>query len=222
MQPLEAVYREHHAKRRGVFFVLYEETRGGFLQKNIGTGKRVLDIGCRDGALTRFYREGNEVLGLDIDTVALEHARDTLGISIRQVDLNGDWGVEPGYDVVVACEVIEHLYYPGVVIKKAFSVLRPGGVLLGTIPHAFSLQSRVRFLFGTKAGTPMQDPTHINHFSVAELRAYLADAGFVGISIESIVARRFRWLSWAAPHLFSHTLLFKGYRPGERSSAASR
>ena len=40
----------------------------------VGTGKDVLDLGCRDGALTRAYIDGNEVVGVDVDREALAEA----------------------------------------------------------------------------------------------------------------------------------------------------
>src|SRR3989344_5189322 len=116
---VEQVYRYHHGTRRGEGFVILSTERGDFLREKIGRGKRVLDVGCRDGALTAAFAEGNEVLGLDIDMHALETARRTLGIQVRHVDLNADWGLEAeSFDAVVAAEVLEHLYYPEKVIEK--------------------------------------------------------------------------------------------------------
>jgi 2-polyprenyl-3-methyl-5-hydroxy-6-metoxy-1,4-benzoquinol methylase len=122
---LESVYREHHHERRGDFFLMLGQERGSFLAQKIGTGKKVLDIGCRDGALTKFYSKGNSVLGIDIDSMALARAKSALGIETVSVDLNGDWaGIMPGYDVIVAAEVLEHLYYPDQVVAKIAARLK--------------------------------------------------------------------------------------------------
>ncbi|MEK9160531.1 MAG: class I SAM-dependent methyltransferase [Patescibacteria group bacterium] len=208
MQSLESIYHEHHTKRRGEFFIVNGEARGRFLKERVGKGRRVLDIGCRDGALTGYYSEGNEVTGIDIDSGALVRAKEKYGITVMHADLNGEWSVTPGFTTVVACEIIEHLYYPEMVFKKIHAVLAPGGVLLGTIPHAFSIQCRLRYLFATKKGTPLQDPTHINHFTVRELRTLIEGAGFKNVRIETITAPKWALVSWLFPYTFAHSLMF--------------
>ncbi len=205
---LEDIYRSHHAKRRGQDFILLGDERGAFLAEHIGTGKKVLDIGCRDGALTGAYANGNEVLGLDIDSVALGRAKEALGIETRQTDLNGDWGVSSAsFDAVVAAEVIEHLYYPDTVFGKIADALKSGGMLLGTVPNAFSLANRARYLLKQKRNTPLMDPTHINHFTVEELYALLsahfADVRIIGLGRLGPLAARF-------PQAFAFDLAFVG------------
>lgn len=204
---LEQMYRRHHAGRGDDFGILLRE-RGDFLRKHVGQGKTVLDIGCRDGELTATYAQGNKVTGADIDRVALARAEEKLGIMVKHMDLNAEWDVpEHSYDVVVACEVLEHLYYPPVVLEKIARVLTPHGVLVGTVPHAYSLQSRIKFLLGIQRGTPLEDPTHINHFTAKGFRALLGQH-FDVLAFEGIVPARYRALSYTAPYLFAHDLLF--------------
>ena len=59
-----------------------------------GPGRRVLDLGCRYGALTQAYAEGNEVVGVDVDREALAEAaeardRDALGRPRRAAAVRG-------------------------------------------------------------------------------------------------------------------------------------
>lgn len=208
---LEAMYRSHHATVRGSGFVLLGKERGQFLAQHISKGKTVLDIGCRDGALTASYAEGNTVLGIDIDSVALTAARERLGIETKQADLNGDWGVENRtYDAVVAAEVIEHLFYPEVVFKKIAKALRADGQLLGTVPNAFSLAHRFRYLLKRKKGTPLSDPTHINHFTVEDVKLLLAE-NFEEVEIVGL--GRLGWLARRFPQAFAFDLAFQGRIP---------
>src|SRR3989344_741193 len=102
-ESLEEIYTTHHRNHRGESFLLQGDVRGAFLAETIGTGKKVLDIGCRDGALTGYYAKGNEVLGLDIDREALARAEARLHIKTKHTDLHGDWKVPANsFDVVVA------------------------------------------------------------------------------------------------------------------------
>ncbi|MBU0516479.1 MAG: class I SAM-dependent methyltransferase [Proteobacteria bacterium] len=167
---LAEVYRRHNRLERGRGFTVLGEKRGPIFAEWLGTGKKILDLGCRDGSLTKYYLSGNEVLGLDIDDEALSCCVVTPNLQTRCVDLNGDWGVEPGaFDAVVASEVLEHLYHPETVLNKIDEVLRPGGLVIGSVPNAFYFTYRLRYLWGRKAATPLADPTHITQFAYAEL-----------------------------------------------------
>ncbi len=212
--PLETIYSEHHQSRRGDFFLVNGDVRGEYLRTHVGTGKTVLDIGCRDGALTSYYAAGNTVTGIDIDSAALARAKEKLGIETVHADLNGQWPVHGPFDAVVACEIIEHLYYPDQVLKKISALLRPGGQLLGSIPHAFSFQSRARLVLGKKQGTALQDPTHINHFWGPEFKKLVEEAGFSDVSMEGIFSRKFKWTSGLFPNAFAHSYVFSAKKPG--------
>ena len=133
----------------------------------IGRGKRVLDLGCRSGALTRHFLDGNSVVGLDVDAAALEKAR-ALGIEPVQANVEEPLPFEDAsFDAVVAGELFEHLRFPDALVAEIERVLRPGGVLVGSVPNAFRLQSRLRFLRGRP---PEDDPTHLRMFSPTQMR----------------------------------------------------
>jgi len=211
MQGLETVYKAHHERRGDGFAILMKE-RGAFLRKHVGTGKVVLDIGCRDGQLTGEYASGNTVTGADIDSDALARAAKNVGIATIHTDLNADWTFAPeAYDVVVACEVLEHIYFPDVIFKKVHAVLKPGGLFVGTIPHAYSIQSRIKFLLGTKRGTPLEDPTHINHFKYSDFKLLL-EKDYEIIEIATYVPPRYQLLAKLFPYAFAHDLMFSAQK----------
>jgi len=207
MKGLEKVYKVHH-EGRGDGFAILQKERGGFLRRHIQQGKNILDIGCRDGQLTSTYLEGNTVTGVDIDKDALARAVKNFGISTIHADLNDEWNfTDTKFDVVVACEFLEHIYFPGAVIGKVKTLLKPEGLFVGTVPHAFSLPSRIKLFFGIKAGTPLSDPTHINHFTQKEFRALLEEH-FEVIEIDTWVPNRYRLFAKVFPYLFAHDLMF--------------
>jgi 2-polyprenyl-3-methyl-5-hydroxy-6-metoxy-1,4-benzoquinol methylase len=172
---LNKIYSRHHQDHRESGFSILKETRGSLIKNIVGTEKKVLDIGCRDGALTKYFSHGNTVLGIDIDERALAEAHKNLGIETKVVDLNGDWSelANRKFDVVVAGEVLEHLYFPENVIEKVSKHLVSGGKFVGSVPNGFSLKNRIRLFFGQKRFTSLGDPTHINHFKADELEALL-------------------------------------------------
>jgi SAM-dependent methyltransferase len=197
-------YEEHHRARRDEGDFVFVPERIPLFQATIGQGKRVLDLGCRSGALTRHLLEGNEVVGVDVDRAALARAAE---LGIEPVEANVD---EPlpfeaaSFDAVIAGELLEHLRFPRALVDEAARVLRPGGVFVGSVPNAFRLQSRLRLLRGRH---PEDDPTHLHLFSPAAIRELLA--GFDDVRL-SFVGGRYRRLS---PRLLARDLVFTAVKP---------
>lgn len=200
------LYETHHAQNRTPGFSILKEERGKLFSQIVGMGKDVLDLGCRDGALTLYFKEGNNVLGVDIDSFSLAKASE-LGIPTKEMDIYGDWLELEGrkFEVVVMGEVLEHLFYPEDIIKKVAGVLKEGGVFVGSVPNAFSLRNRLRYLMGQKKYTPLSDPTHINQFSRKDLVQVLSKS-FKFIEIKPL--GKFAWFDKLWPGMFSFDLVW--------------
>lgn len=201
------IYESHHKTSREEGFSILKDERGNFLKKIIGEGKEVLDIGCRDGALTSFFSKDNIVLGVDIDEISLLKAKERLGIETLSFDLLGGWEKlsQRKFDVVVAGEVLEHVYYPDKVTQKVKTHLKKGGIFVGSVPNAFSLINRLRYLKASKKYTPLSDPTHINHFSAHQLRDMLQPHFS---SVEIVGMGRLGFLARVFPQWFAFDLFF--------------
>ena len=196
-------YEQHHRERRAEGEFVFVPERIPLFQTAIGRGKRVLDLGCRSGALTRHFLDGNEVVGLDVDRAALAKA-EALGIQPVQANVEEPLPFEDGsFDAVVAGELFEHLQFPDTLVREIRRVLRPGGVIVGSVPNAYRLQSRLRFVLGRP---PEDDPTHLHMFSPAALRDLLAEFEDVRLSF---VGGRYRRLS---ARLLARDLVFSGRR----------
>jgi SAM-dependent methyltransferase len=196
-------YEAHHRERRDDGDFVFVVERIPLFQAAIGRGKRVLDLGCRAGALTRHFLEGNEVVGLDVDQAALAKA-EALGIQPVVADAEEPLPFEDAsFDAVVAGELLEHLRFPDELVAEIRRVLRPRGVIVGSVPNAFRLQSRLMFLLGRPAE---DDPTHLHMFSPAALRELLA--GFEHVRL-AYVDGRYRRLH---PRLLARDIVFSGRR----------
>ncbi|MCK5160635.1 MAG: class I SAM-dependent methyltransferase, partial [Candidatus Aureabacteria bacterium] len=200
-------------KRYGYLYC--QGKRGNYLKDWIGKGKKVLDLGCRDGELTKYFVNGNEVIGADVDSAALNIAREKLGIKTLWLDLNTEFPFErESLDVIVACEIVEHIYYAEPFIKKIFEVLKHGGLFLGSVPNSFRVFNRIKFLFG-KEFEP--DPTHMKMFSYLQLENLLSNF-FVDVQILPLTGRILPFLkvSEKTPHtlnrLFARDLLWKAVK----------
>jgi SAM-dependent methyltransferase len=196
-------YEQHHRERRDEGDFVFVPERIPLLVAAIGRGKRVLDLGCRSGALTRHFLDGNSVVGLDVDPAALEKAA-ALGIEPVQANVEEPLPFEDSsFDAVVAGELFEHLQFPDGVVAEIRRVLRAGGVLAGSVPNGFRAQSRLRFLRGKP---PEDDPTHLRMFSPLTIRELLRDFDDVELSF---VGGRYRRLH---PRLLARDLVFRARR----------
>jgi SAM-dependent methyltransferase len=205
LEQLSERYAEHNRLERGAGFVFAGPERVALFRKYVGgPGRRVLDLGCRDGALTQAYARENVIVGVDADRDALAEAA-KLGIETRWADLDEPLPFEDlSFDVVVAGELLEHLRDPRRLAAEVRRVLRPGGVFVASVPNAFRLKNRLRFLLGRK---PEDDPTHLHMFSPAEVRALLA--GFDDVHLDFIAGR----LVPLHGRLFANDVVFSGRKP---------
>ncbi len=209
---LEEVYRKHHERGSRYGYLYCNGARAPFLKDWIGTGKRVLDLGCRDGMLTESFVEENEVIGVDIDQKALEICREKLEIETLWLDLNEEWPWEPAsFDVVVACEIVEHLFVLETFLENVAKTLKKGGLFIGSVPNAFRIRNRMKFLCGNEYET---DPTHVRQFSYEKLENVLGKY-FREIEIVPLEGKVFPFIhvSGALPRalgrLFAKDLLWK-------------
>ena len=160
----------------------------------------MLDLGCRDGALTSTYLPGNRVVGVDVDRVALDRAR-RLGIETVWADLDQPLPFEDAsFDVVVIADVLEHVRFPEHLLAEANRVLAPGGSLFGSVPNCYRLKSRLRFLLGRP---PESDPTPLRMFSPADLTEALVT--FDRVEIKLISGRFVR----VSRRLFANDIAFR-------------
>ena len=102
-------------------------------------GDRVLDLGCGTGELTRtLAAAGLWVAGCDISRQMLLRAPRDRGGYAGWVQLEPGWRRLPfasaAFDVVVAASVLEYVSEPAVILRECARVLRPGGVVLYTVP----------------------------------------------------------------------------------------
>jgi 2-polyprenyl-3-methyl-5-hydroxy-6-metoxy-1,4-benzoquinol methylase len=205
LDQLSERYAEHNRAERGCGFVFARPEREVLFKRYVGgPGRRVLDLGCRDGALTRTFASGNEVVGVDADREALTEAA-RAGIETHWADLDEPLAFpDESFEVVVAGELLEHLRDPQRLVADARRVLRPGGTFVASVPNAYRLKGRLLFLFGRP---PENDPTHLQMFSGADVRRLLA--GFEEPHLHFVAGR----LVPLHPRLFANDIVFAGRKP---------
>jgi len=95
---------------------------------------RLLDGGCGSGALLAELAQRGRAFGADISASALDLTRGRGLPNLVQADLQRLPFSPEAFDAVLLCDVLEHVADDRQAVREAGRVLRPGGLLVGTLP----------------------------------------------------------------------------------------
>jgi len=161
----------------------------------------LVDLGCGNGyAASVLARRGYAVVGLDASGD---------GVNLAAKSFPGvEFGVSsvydpcpPGrlgkFDVVLSTEVIEHLYYPRELFRRAHEMLRPGGLLIVSTPyHGYVKNMALSILNGwDRHFTADWDGGHIKFFSPTTLAKMALEAGFGNLKFRNVGRVPYLWKS---------------------------
>lgn len=173
------------------------------LEPLVADRRCVLEAGCGQGEFVRLLAgPGRDVVGVDLAARALAASRrehPELALAVADV---GRLPFAPGtFDAIVSLGVIEHFEGgPGAVLAAHREVLAPGGTLVLTVPFRSwsraatdwwhlavrrrpSYRQRQRVISRRRDASDASTPTfHQYELSQAQLRRWLADAGFSVVS----------------------------------------
>ncbi|MDR3691672.1 MAG: methyltransferase domain-containing protein [Fimbriimonas sp.] len=128
----------------------------------------VLDLGCGTGVVLHELAEWANPIGLDMSTLAMGYCRQR---SLRKLII-GDGAKLPvaseQMDAIIGLDIFEHIEDDAAAFAEAYRVLRPGGILVMSVP-AF------RSLWGPHDIALM----HFRRYRTKEVRKRLEEAGFV-------------------------------------------
>ncbi len=166
--------------------------RKEYILSRIGRGKRVLDVGCLGGKVSRLIMEqNNEVWGVELNPAAAEVARQR-GVRVTVANIEEGLPFEPNtFDVVNAAEVVEQLYDTKLFFEEASRVLKKEGFLIFTTPNLNSLENRIRVVTGgylTMIGAYPEDHfgDHVRVFNVSKIRELCKQTGFRLVDVYGI------------------------------------
>jgi 2-polyprenyl-3-methyl-5-hydroxy-6-metoxy-1,4-benzoquinol methylase len=152
------------------------------LLEAVGTGNRVLDVGCSSGYLARPLAErGNTIVGLELDPEAARVAEEFCELVLVGDVETMDLPLEPGsFDVVLGGDVIEHLRDPAATLARLRPLLRPGGRVVLSTPNVANWAIRLSLLSGRWRYTDrgILDRSHTHLFTRATLAETLEHAGY--------------------------------------------
>jgi 2-polyprenyl-3-methyl-5-hydroxy-6-metoxy-1,4-benzoquinol methylase len=137
-------------------------------------GARLLDVGFGSGAfLLLAQRIGWRVFGADLDPVAVANASEA-GLDARQGGIEAFSDATDQFDVITMSHVIEHVHDPASVIKQAYKLLKPGGLLYIDTPNIDAYGHR----HFKEHWRGLEIPRHLVIFNWSSMKNLLNEAGF--------------------------------------------
>jgi len=134
---------------------------------------RLLDIACGVGYGTRYLADRRAdvvaALGADISEEAIAYARERYGNDrVRFVAADAcRFSDTTGFDTIVSLETIEHLPDAERFVQQLATLLRPGGVIVGSVPTTPSVDA---------------NPYHFRDFTERSFRAMFLRHGLAEIA----------------------------------------
>ncbi len=150
----------------------------------IGVGKRVLELGCSNGYMSRLLKQRNcQVTGLDVDPLAAAEARAFCEeVIVADLDARPLVDLLPGtpFDVAVFGDVLEHLRDPWRILDEARAFLAPGSFAVLSIPNVAHGSVRLALLQGSFDYQPqgLLDSTHLRFFTLRSVRELCMRSGY--------------------------------------------
>jgi SAM-dependent methyltransferase len=95
----------------------------------------VCELGCGTGGNLTAIAGEHDVTGVECSPHALNYARKSLGSRVRFGSLPHEIDLPPGsFDIVLITDVLEHIENDAASAAAALELVRPGGIVVATVP----------------------------------------------------------------------------------------
>lgn len=170
-----------------------------FFEKNLKKLKNkenksleILDLACNDGNLSLKYSRFGKVTAIDLNENAIQIARNkkinAICADVFEIDRLFK---EKKFNVVIAGDIIEHVFDTDLLIKKIHAVLIENGILLLSTPNLVSIGRRLMAVLGINPYCEFstekngKNVGHIRYYTHKNIKQQLEKNGFISIEIES-------------------------------------
>jgi SAM-dependent methyltransferase len=96
---------------------------------------RICELGCGTGGNLAAVADRHDVVGIECSPLAIEYARRRLGDRVQRGTLPGEIPLSGEFfDVVLLTDVLEHIEDDFASAQAALHLVRPGGLVIATVP----------------------------------------------------------------------------------------
>ena len=166
---------------------------------------KILDVGCGSGTLVTLPlgELGYNILGIDLDETSIEFAKvqnifRNINFETKTVE-----NINNQYDIILTCEILEHLDNPVQFLNTTSSKLKPEGIIILTTPNGYGWSEREAKIINTlyknkwlkmafnrvkghaQAITMNKDDKHLQKFNYELLIDLFNKAGLKAITLKS-------------------------------------
>jgi 2-polyprenyl-3-methyl-5-hydroxy-6-metoxy-1,4-benzoquinol methylase len=154
--------------------------------------KKILDIGCYDGTFLSLINNENELYGIEASDYGCNKSKKR-GINVLQFFFNDEDRIsfnDNFFDLIIAGEIIEHIYDTDFFLEEIYRLLKPGGCFLISTPNIASLGRRLMLLVGIApileiSPNRSDSSGHIRYFTFKTLENFLQEHKFKLIDTKS-------------------------------------
>jgi len=190
----------------------------------IGQNKKVLDVGCSEGILSKRMKLNNcKVVGVELDAKAAQNAvrycQELIIGDVESIHLNQKY--ENYFDIIIFADVLEHLKEPLDLLKRFKKYLNDDGYIIISIPNISNWRIRFQLLFGNfgYGEYGILDNGHLRFFNEKSAKKMVNDAGFEILNFDLTIGdvKRFSKILHSIGMLWPNMLAFQFLIIGKKS-----
>jgi 2-polyprenyl-3-methyl-5-hydroxy-6-metoxy-1,4-benzoquinol methylase len=178
--------------------------RAALARVDLDSAGSVADLGCATGTFAaRLARPGRVVTAVDASAESLAELERLHGDLVARgllepvhADLT-ELPLEPrSVDVAFCMEVLEHVHEDELALREIARVVKPGGVLVLSVPNSHAAKPLTERLGATSVHREPGPAEHVREgYTEQQLQALLASAGFRPISVRGVGGALYRFVT---------------------------
>ena len=176
-----------------------------------GPPARLLDMGCASGFfVAEASKAGFDVIGADASHWMIERAKARCPEAKFVTGTLESLEFDAEFEVITLWDVLEHVHSPREVIRRLHGWLKPGGILLMSMPNAASFVARA---LGPRWVLLLRE--HLWYFSPDTISKLLPECGF------ELVCTETKWVNFSLANVAVRLAQYEGVLASLRKVSSS-